>query len=184
MDKVVKKKMVDRKTQEKQEILKVLFTLMAQGNKSERAISKDLGITHTTLSRRIRKLEQEGYIQEYTAIPNLHKLGIDILVFTFVSSADAVTPAPGEFHVWAEKYPAILCFLQDEGLGATNFVIVSMHRNYEEYVELFKKLQKDAILMKNILQNVKVNSFVFRTGREFPKPFSLRNFGKFFEPTE
>lgn len=40
--------------------LRVLFALMAQSNKSDRAIAKVLGISNTLLSKRRRKLEQEG----------------------------------------------------------------------------------------------------------------------------
>ncbi len=175
---------IDRKTLEKQETLKVLFTLMAQGHKSDRAISKVLGINNTTLSRRRKKLEQEGYIKEYAIIPDFHKLGLDIIVFTFVSSTEAVTPAPSEFRTWVNRNPAVLCILQDEGLGATNWVIISVHKNYDDYVELFRKLQKESLSMQHRPLNAKVHSVIFHTSREFPKPFSLRNFGELFENTE
>ena len=114
---------LDKKTEEK---LRVLFAMMALGGKSDREIAKTLGINNTTLSRRRRKLEQEGYVKEYTVIPDFHKLGLNVIVFTFASTTEAVNPAhPSEFRAMLKKYPQVLCVLEDIGLTGNNWFIMS-----------------------------------------------------------
>lgn len=170
---------IDRKTQDK---LRVLFALLALGGKSDRAISKILGVSNTTLSRRRRKLEQEGYIKEYTLIPNLHKMGLEVIVFSFSSTSEVVTPTQSkEAQELIRKYPEVLCVLEDQGLSGTNWVGITVHKNYDGFIELTQKVQKD-LLALHPQPHIETHTMMFHTGRLFPKPFSLQNLEALFQP--
>ncbi len=170
---------LDKKTQEK---LKVLFALMALGGKSDREIAKTLGINNTTLSRRRRKLEQEGYIKEYTVIPDFHKLGLNVIVFTFASTPETVNAAhPSEFRALMKKHPQVLCVLEDLGLSGNNWFVISVHKSYDDYIELFNEVQKESMVMQHRPRNFNTHAVMFHTGKSAPMPFSLRNLEALFD---
>jgi len=64
--------------------LRLLSEIMRNSRRSDRDIAKAIEVSQPTISRIIKKLEKEGYIEEYTMIPNFHKLGYEILALTFV----------------------------------------------------------------------------------------------------
>lgn len=167
---------LDKKAQEN---LKALFALMSLGGKSDRAVAKTLGISNATLSRRKKKLEQEGYIKEYTVIPDFHKMGLDFIVFSFAKTSDVITPAQAkEAQELIQKQPEILCVFMEQSFAGTTWVVVSAHKTYNSYLELSDRMQKESMFRPN----VETNSFMFYTGKKFPKPFSLRNLESLFQP--
>lgn len=161
---------------------RILFALMALGGKSDRAISNILGINNTTLSRKRKKLEQEGYIKEYTLMPDLHKMGLEIIVFTFASTTDAIAPTQTkEVRELMQRHPEILCALEDQGLESTNWVIVTVHKNYDGFIELSKDVLKESMSLPQ-RPHVETHSLMFHTGKPFLKPFSFRNLEGLFKP--
>ncbi len=166
----------DKKTQDN---LKVLFALIALGGKSDRVIAKALGVSNTALSRKRRKLEQEGYIKEYTIIPNFHKMGLNVVVFALASTTMCLKPEQEKaFAELMQKHPEIICMLEDQGLTGTNWAGITVHKSYDGFIEMYKELQKEA---SNIPQvPLSVHTAVFRTGKLHPIPFSFRNMEPLF----
>ncbi len=166
----------DRSEQEYIENLKVLYTMMAHGNRSDRKIAKILGVCNTTLSRRRKKLEAEGFIQEYTLIPNLQKLGFEFIVFTFASTNDMVTRAPpSNFSAFLDRFPEIITIYEDQGSTGTSWVGISVHKSYEDFVEMFEEVQNDPSIMSYRPKNLESKVVVFRTNRTCLKQFSMRS---------
>ena len=54
--------------------LRLVAELMKNSRKSDRELAKILGISQPTVTRIRNKLEREGVIREYTAIPDFSKL--------------------------------------------------------------------------------------------------------------
>ncbi len=162
-----------------QENLKVLFALMAQGVRSDKSVAKALNVSNATIFRRKKMLEQEGFIKEYTILPDFFKIGIEFIVVTIVSVESETMGRMAQSQIkevqgmlW--KFPEILWIMMDRGMGATNFVIISAHRNYQEYLKLSAKIREDYAPM---LQNIKTQSYMFYTGDGLStvKPLSFRN---------
>jgi len=53
---------------------KLISELMKDSRRSDRELAQAIGVSQPTVSRTIKKLEKEGYIKEYTIIPDFHKL--------------------------------------------------------------------------------------------------------------
>lgn len=163
------------------ENLKVLFALMSLGGKSDRAISAILGINNTTLSRRRRILEREGYIKEYTSIPDFHKIGLDVVIFTFVSTSDPVKPEQAKYAAEiVQKHPEMLLLLEDQYFGKTNWVGVSLHRNYDGFMALAKEVQNELLSLKQ-QPKFNIHWMLFRMSKDHPKPFSFKNIEMLFK---
>lgn len=60
--------------------LKLISELMKNSRRSYRELAKAVGVSQPTVSRTLKKLEKEGYIKEYTMIPDFLKLGCGIVL--------------------------------------------------------------------------------------------------------
>ncbi len=164
--------------------LKILLALLTHGGKSDRAIAKVLGVNNSTLTKRRRKLEQEGYIKEYTFLPDFHKMGLEFVVFSISSTSEVVPPENLKFlHELSQKLPEMLCLLEDHDVAGTNWFSITVHRNYDEFVKLYEKVQEEYAHL-NYVPRVESKRVVFHTNKLFPKPFSLRKLDAIFQPAK
>jgi len=69
----------------------ILKRLQANGRKSVSELAREVHLTTSPCLDRVRRLEQEGYIQGYAALLNPHHLGAGLLAFVQVQ-VDRTTP--------------------------------------------------------------------------------------------
>jgi Lrp/AsnC family leucine-responsive transcriptional regulator len=62
----------------------ILKHLQAEGRKPVSDLARDVQLTATPCFDRVRRLEEEGYIQGYVALLNAHQLGVRLLAFVEV----------------------------------------------------------------------------------------------------
>jgi len=72
----------------------IVSELLKNAKRSDRALAKKLGVSQPTVTRRRAKVEKE-LVDGYTAIPRWHKLGYEILAFTFVKTRSLLGPKEG-----------------------------------------------------------------------------------------
>src|SRR5215475_12068379 len=80
--------------------LKILSEIQADGRITNVELAKRVGISPPPCLRRVRTLEEEGYIQGYRGLLDPRRLGFDVTVFASVhlsSQADADLRAFQEF---------------------------------------------------------------------------------------
>lgn len=120
--------------------LKLISELMKHSRKSDRELAKAIGISQPTVTRTRAKLEREGYIREYTVIPDFTKLGYEIMAFTFVKlkklSVEETERMREITREDMKEAPAEI-ILFERGMGNTcDGVIVSLHKSYSSYAKL------------------------------------------------
>jgi DNA-binding Lrp family transcriptional regulator len=64
--------------------VRLVAELMKNSRRSDRELSKILGVSQPTVTRIRSRLEREGIIREYTVIPDFSKLGYQLVGFTLV----------------------------------------------------------------------------------------------------
>lgn len=123
--------------------LKLIRELIRNSRKSDRELAKLLGVSQPTVSRNRERLEKEGLI-EYTGIPNLQKLGIEIIALTFGNWKHEQYPDTrvSEARKFAEKHPNLIFLSSGRGLGSDR-VAVSVHKNYSDYSNLMREIKSD-----------------------------------------
>lgn len=121
--------------------LKLVSELLRNSRKSDREIAKKMRISQPTVSRMRRTLEKEGVIQEYTIVPDLVKLGYEIVAISSVR-AKVKTDYMERARKWVEKHPNIVLMAKAEGAGK-NGVVVSLHKNYTEFSRFVTETQAD-----------------------------------------
>jgi DNA-binding Lrp family transcriptional regulator len=155
----------------------VLFGLVRDARRSDRELSRVLGTTTSSVTRRRRELELEGVIRDYTIVADFRKLGFEVEAFSFVSTVGSVKPEQLESLRRLTRGCSYILFA-GKGAGLDmNCVIVSLHENYDGYLEFVKVLRAQPWLCGG-LQGFR--SFVRSTDRsQVFLPFSLRGLEAF-----
>lgn len=128
--------------------LKLIAELMKNSRRSDRELAKALKVSQPTVTRTRGKLEKEGYLREYTVIPDFVKLGFQLASFILVkvkkdlsaeemekarqiSLKDMTKGAPNE----------IVLFNRGMGGGYTG-VLVSFHKSYSDFSKLVGRMKE------------------------------------------
>lgn len=120
---------------------KLISELMKNSRRSDRELAKTIGVSQPTVSRMIKKLEKEGYIEEYIMIPDFSKLGYKILAITFFKykqsfDAEKVKKAREILNESFKKGPFEI-IMAERGMGlGYNALMISIHKDYTSLVEL------------------------------------------------
>ena len=120
--------------------LRLISELMKNCKRSDRELAKSLGVSQPTVTRTLHRLEREGYIKEYTAIPDFSKLGYELMGFTFVKMKESLSSGEQkeiqEFvNRFAKEHPhAELIAVQGMGLNK-DYAFVTFFRDFSDYWE-------------------------------------------------
>jgi DNA-binding Lrp family transcriptional regulator len=125
--------------------LRLISELMKNSRRSDRELAKVLGVSQPTVSRMIKRIEKEGIIQEYTAIPNLAKLGMEIVAIVLFklkhqpqSDQSARLEKAEEF---TEKHPNLI--FASSGIGSSSDRVgISVHKNYSDYAKFTQDVKE------------------------------------------
>ena len=113
---------------------------MKNSRRSDRELAKTVGVSQPTVSRAIERLEKEGYIKEYTMIPDFAKLGYQIMVITFAQTLNPQTDGSSLESRKAvaetedKQHFANLMGVKGIGLGKYT-VFLTFYRSYSAYTE-------------------------------------------------
>jgi len=125
--------------------LKVLSELMKNSRVSDRELAKRLGVSQPTVSRIRNKYEKEGYIKEYTYIPDFVKLGYNLMALTFIKRSEGSQEVSGLFKE-ANKHAAKTGFdtiMAVRGMGCGyDAVVFSFHENYSAFLERLREIKQ------------------------------------------
>ncbi|MUU78898.1 Lrp/AsnC family transcriptional regulator [Winogradskyella endarachnes] len=61
--------------------IQLLSILQKNSNRTTKSIAEELGMSTSPIFERIKKLEKEGYIENYVAVLNNKKIGLKLTVF-------------------------------------------------------------------------------------------------------
>ena len=91
---------------------KILKILESDAKTVAKTIAEQLNMTKTPVYERIRRLEQEGYIQKYVALIDKEKVEPSITVFSFVSLEAQKGPLMDDFLESVREFPEVVeCFV-------------------------------------------------------------------------
>jgi len=118
--------------------LKLVSELMKNSRRSDRELAKVLGISQPTVTRTRTRLEKEGYIKEYTLIPDFKKLGYHIMAMIYLRLSHPLSPKEreemfsGVLQVREDNPPSL--FLAMDGIGLDqDVVLIAFFKDFSEY---------------------------------------------------
>ena len=153
----------------KKNMIKLLYEMMKNSKRSDRALAKIIGVSQPTITRMRQRLEKTEYIQDYTIIPNLEKLGYEIAAFTFMNTVNTGAKELSEnMEKWIESNPKIVFVANGDGLNGKNSVMVSMHKDFTDYSEFMSEFRS------KWTANVRdIDSFLVPLRGRLPKRFGF-----------
>lgn len=158
-------------------IMQLLHELLKNSKRSDRDLAKLLGVSQPTLTRMRKRLEKDNYILDYTAVPNMTKLGYEIIAFTFFD-VDRFDPKTGDLdsvvgeraHKWVGNNNKVLFAAGGEGLEGKNCMMITVHRDFTDYTDFVTDLRGQ---WAHKIEGME--SFLVSLKAKMPKPFSFRN---------
>lgn len=116
---------------------KILSILEDNGRISNTDLADEVGLTPAPCLRRVRRLEEEGYIQKYTAVLNPNKVGRNLMVFVMVTLDRQTKAGYDRFAQAICKHPEVLeCHLL---LGDRDFLLKIRVPDLASYQQFYLK---------------------------------------------
>ncbi|MBB5370218.1 MULTISPECIES: Lrp/AsnC family transcriptional regulator [unclassified Janthinobacterium] len=113
--------------------LQILRLLQEEGRLSNARLAERLKLSETPVWRRLRRLEEEGFITGYQALLNRKKLGIGLVAFVRVVFANHGNEQPSQFEQAILSIPEILSC--HNVAGEADYFLQVVARDLETYGE-------------------------------------------------
>jgi DNA-binding Lrp family transcriptional regulator len=141
---------------------KLIGELMKNSRRSDRDLSKVIGVSQSTVSRMVKRLEAEGYIKEYTMIPDFRKLGYELVALTFLKLKGSLSHEETQKardtvkeRIKESKFPIVML---ERGMGlGYDGVLVSVYENYASYTEHMNLLRTYPFLELSRLESFMIS---------------------------
>jgi DNA-binding Lrp family transcriptional regulator len=123
--------------------LRLISELVKNSRRSDRELARVLDISQPTVSRTRVRLEKQGLI-DYSAVPNLAKLGFQIISVTLGKRNYQKQP---EINVqktkdFVKRYPNVIFTSSGSGLG-NDRILISIHRDYSDYSKFMQEMKSE-----------------------------------------
>ncbi len=123
--------------------LRLICALIRDSRRTDRELAKIVGVSQPTISRIRQKLEKEGYM-DYAGIPNLQKLGFEIVAMTFGNwkydrYPDTRVASAREF---VKTHPNLIFLSSGKGMNSDR-VAITVHRDYTDYTKFLSEVRTD-----------------------------------------
>lgn len=133
---------------------KLLSELMKNSRRSDRVLARAINTSQPTVTRTRGRLERQGFIKEYTIVPDFTKIGFEIMAFTFLKWARNMSAEDFQKMIDAsrEKYKkgSMSIIMVVRGLGNDyDAIMVSLHEDFAAYrnlVDTVKRLSLSDVL--------------------------------------
>jgi len=119
----------------------LLRELLKNSKRSDRELSKVLGVSQPTITRARAKLMNQGVIKEFTVIPDFAKMGYEIMAISCVKKKTPITTPTEKGMKWMKKHPNMIFAAAAEGMGK-NGIIISLHKDYPDFSKFVSECRK------------------------------------------
>ena len=116
---------------------RILRNLQADGRMSNNDLASQVGLSPTPCLRRVRQLENEGYIARYVALLDPTALGLKVSVFVRVRLTQQSDHILAAFETAIAEMPEIMeCYLMTGDSDYQLRILVSSLDEFEEFLRL------------------------------------------------
>lgn len=142
----------------------ILRELIRNSKITDRKIAKLLGVSQPTITRRRDQLEKEQLIA-YTGVPNLKKLGFEILAFHFLlwkreeyQTLVQKTTFNQRIQTFIASHPCFVFVSSGQGMGMSR-VGITIHKTYSDFTQFREAVETEwgtnLAQYKNFLVSIK-----------------------------
>jgi DNA-binding Lrp family transcriptional regulator len=143
----------------------ILKTLQNSGRKSNADLAKIVGISPPPCLRRVKKLENKGYIISYHASLNQHMLGFSVTVFATVALENHSDNLLKKFEDQINLIPMVReCYMIT---GGADFLLKIVAKDFESY----QKFLSDNLFTLGNIMHIKTKMVVKNSKNDTGIPF-------------
>lgn len=148
--------------------LKILTTLQDEGRITNVDLAERVGITAPPCLRRVRALEEAGYIKGYHADLDQEALGFGITVFALVSLRSQAEADLQTFEKQVSGWPLVReCFMLN---GEIDFILKIVARDLAEFQRFLTSDLTQAPNVESVKTSLTIRSSKRRPGVPLPAP--------------
>ena len=120
--------------------LAILRELQADARLTNAELAQRVGLSAAPCWRRVKALEEEGYITGYHAQVNRHKIGLGVLAFVRLDAERHASKVARELEKEIQKIPEVVACHYISGTGTFELQVVSQD------LETFSQFARDVLL--------------------------------------
>lgn len=142
---------------------KILLFLQQDANLTNADLAEKVGLSPTPCLRRVKRLEEAGYIRQYKVEVDRHKLGYPVMAFVQVSLSKQEDGVLDSFEHAIQSYPNVVnCYL---ATGESDYLLQVIAENLEDYGRIVRyelaaikgvETVKTTFAIKNIVENAPI----------------------------
>ena len=141
---------------------RLIAELVKNSRRSDRELARAIGASQPTVTRIRNKLEKEGYVKEYTMIPDFRKLGYELLSLTFVrlrkDLSEKEIEKARETARESMKKAGFGFLMLERGIGFEyDGAFLTLHESYSSYVEFVNWLKEFSFLEISAVDSFLIN---------------------------
>jgi DNA-binding Lrp family transcriptional regulator len=159
--------------------LRLISELVKNSRRSDRELAKAIGISQPTVSRIRVRLEKQGFI-DYSAVPDMAKLGFEIISVTLGKRDYKKQPEVNvqKARDFAKRHPNIIFVASGSGLGHDR-ILISIHRDFSDYSKFMREAKAEWGGWAEL------DSFLISLiGKDVVQPLSLKSFAEHLKKEE
>lgn len=116
----------------------LLATLQEEGRATNAKLAESINLSETPTWRRLKRLEEKGFIEGYHAVLNKKLLGYGIYAFVQIFSESHTDDSLEQFEKHVQEIPEILyCH---NITGSADYILQVVSKDLESYEELLRKV--------------------------------------------
>lgn len=120
---------------------KILRLLQGNGRLTNLELADQVGLSPSPCLRRMKRLEEDGYIKRFVAVVDQDKVGLAVSVFVQIKVESQELNALGRFETTIRRWPEVLeCYLMTGPRDYLLRVVVEDVAAYERFIK--EKLTK------------------------------------------
>ena len=142
---------------------KILCFLQEDANLTNTDLADKVGLSPTPCLRRVKRLEEAGYIRSYKIEVDRHKLGYPIMAFVQISLTKHEDGVLDAFEQSIQKHPNVInCYL---ATGESDYLLQVIAKDLEDYARIVRyelasikgvETLNTSFAIKNIVENAPI----------------------------
>ncbi|MCG8640753.1 MAG: Lrp/AsnC family transcriptional regulator [Desulfobacterales bacterium] len=130
----------------------LLTTLQEEGRTTNAKLAESVNLSETPTWRRLKRLEEAGFIEGYHAVLNKKLLGFGIYAFVQIFSENHTDDSLEQFEKDIQKIPEILCC--HNITGDADYILQVVAKDLEAYEKLLRKVLRRLPGVKSVKTSI------------------------------